>query len=1178
MEINRITILSYFTLFLFILLINIYAEDETGGVQIPYIESGIGGIPCGMGGAFTAIADDGNAPFYNPAGLPLINKKIFTLNYQNSFIGNANFIYLSYVGILKENQQGLGVSFIWNGVGNLPSYTSEQMSSGIYSFSQIQVGVSYGISLSPNFYAGITGKFFYYNIAIYSANNFDSDIGIFYHFIKNLKIGVLFQNFLPFEHKLYSQKENIPFTIRTGVSYNLSKYKLLLIYEIGKQIQTSFSTIHFSHHFGIKYNFLKVINLVAGYNDGDITFGLQLSLEKFSFFTGTAQNRLGGRLNFSASYKFEEKPSAEIEMEYFYEGVVAYQNKDYRTAIKYFKKVLEYRNNPVAQYYLNNARAYLESEKWMSEEDKALIEMKLELAKKYISHGLYSKAITTLREILDFNPENEEAQSLMTKVKATVQKDVERYYNKALSLFKSNKYKESLNECENALNLNPEHKPSLELKEKNEALLKDILSAQKREEEKKAEAEALYQQGLLNYQEENWVEAINNFKKSYDLVPNEEVKNYLEKAKKKLNEVRLTKKRKKESETHFKIGLSFYNKGKLKDAISEFEKAVNLYPQNTKAEEYLNKAKAKYEAIINKPLESGKIALREGRLYDAIKSFEQALKIDPKNAIAKQFLKKAKSLIKDYITLNLKSAKEEYKKENYAKALKYYREVLRLAPNNKEAKTGVQKSRSKIEEKIKAHFNKGIKFFNKNKLKQAIAEFEKALSLDPEYTPAKDFLTKAQKKYEANKIIFTRQEYMQNGIDFFQNKDFEKAKKYFQKVLEIDPDNNEAREYIERCDEELENLKKQEKIAKIITDGMIFYRKRKYTDAIKIWKKVKEIDPENRIIDEYIEYARRAQEESMNKFYNNGVKYFEQGDLLKAKENLEKALQANPHLKKAKKKLAEVKSAIFQKIYEAKKKGKTEFKKGNYKKAIKYFEEVLTYEKENDEIEDYLKLSEEARSALKEGKKLLKAKKYAEAMEKFNLVLELNKNDKKASNYIKQLLIEGKKQASKWFNQGLNYYKKGDLKRAYIRFLSVVEIEPNHQEARKMLNKVKAEIDKKCASLYKSAISYYERGSYKNAIREFEKILRLKNNYRDTRLLLTKARKRYIAITAKERQVIEEKIQQYLYAGIKLYRNGKLNEAIQEWKKVLKIDPDNSKATKYINRAKYKLKQLEKLK
>ena len=54
-------------------------------------------------------------------------------------------------------------------------------------------------------------------------------------------------------------------------------------------------------------------------------------------------------------------------------------------------------------------------------------------------------------------------------------------------------------------------------------------------EQTKAEAEALYEQGLLNYQNENWVEAIDNFKKSYELVPKKEVKEYLEKAKKKHN-------------------------------------------------------------------------------------------------------------------------------------------------------------------------------------------------------------------------------------------------------------------------------------------------------------------------------------------------------------------------------------------------------------------------------------------------------------------------------------------------------------------------------------------------------------------------------------------------------------------------------------------------------------------
>ncbi|MBN1898194.1 MAG: tetratricopeptide repeat protein [Spirochaetes bacterium] len=1176
MEINRLVIII---LILFSCLSqSVFSEEETGGLQLTYLESGMGGVPSGMGGAFTAIADDGNAPFYNPAGLPRINKKLLTLNYQNSFIGSANFIYLSYVGIIKENKQGLGFSFIWDGIADLPSYTTEQKSGPSYSFTQIQAGISYGLRLLPRFYTGISGKFFYYNIATYSANNFDSDIGLFYNLLRNVNIGILFQNFLPLSYRLYSKEESIPFTVRSGIAFQIPGLNLMLSYEMEKQVEPSFDATPFYHHAGLRYNLFRMINLTGGYNKGDITLGLQIAIDKFTFFTGTARNEQGGKLSFSASYEFQDQPKADIEMEYFYEGISAYQNKDYRSAVKYFEQVLEMRDNPTAEFYLKNSKAYLESEAWMSKEDQALVGMKYELAKKYISQELYGKAISTLREVLEIDPSNEEARNLVTQVKNRVKQDVDKYYQNALSLFKSNKMEESLKECENSLALDPEHKPTLELKAKNEELLKDILAKRTKDEQVDAEAEALFQQGLENYQNENWIEAVNNFKKSYDLKKNEEAKTYLEKTRKKLEDAKITAQHKKESDNHLKLGIGLYEKGQLQESISEFEKALNIYPQNSEAQKYLTEARGKYDAIVSEPLEEGKKALREGRLADAILQFSKVLEIDKNNAVAKRFLSKAQSLIKDYVNSNLKLANKEYQAENYVKALEYYREVLKLDSDNQPAGKGEKDSRMKLDSTIKQYFNKGVEYFDKNEMKKSITEFEKALDLDPEYTPAKNFLTKARKKYEENKQAYQIQEYWQNGQDLFQNRNFEKAKGFFEKVLESEPNNMKASEYIERCNKELAVLQKQEQIAKIIADGMIFYRRRKYSDAIEVWQKVKEVDPENKLIDEYISYAKRAQEESLNKYYNDGTKYFQEGDLLRAKESLEKALEANPRHQKAKRKLAEVKAAIYQRVMQTQKAGKEEFKKGNYDEAAEQFENVLQYEKDNDEIEDYLRMSQEAKSAMIQGKDLFKQKKYSEAMEKFNFVMDLNKDDSKAKQAYNQVLAEGKKQLSTWYNEGIDFYNKGALKSAYLRFKSVVETDPTHQEGKKMLDKVDTEIEKKCSSLYKSGLSYYESKDYKKAIDQFNDIMELRNNYKDARLILAKAQKNYDQLTAKERKVASEKIQVRLYAGIKLYRDGKLNEAIREWEKVLAVDPGNAKATKYINRARYKIKQLEKLK
>ena len=45
----------------------------------------VGTRPLGMGGAFIAVADDGNTITWNPAGLPRLRRKVFSSSYGDVY-------------------------------------------------------------------------------------------------------------------------------------------------------------------------------------------------------------------------------------------------------------------------------------------------------------------------------------------------------------------------------------------------------------------------------------------------------------------------------------------------------------------------------------------------------------------------------------------------------------------------------------------------------------------------------------------------------------------------------------------------------------------------------------------------------------------------------------------------------------------------------------------------------------------------------------------------------------------------------------------------------------------------------------------------------------------------------------------------------------------------------------
>jgi hypothetical protein len=68
---KKITIISTFLLLSITSFLN--AQTVFGKYAGEFMAIGIGGRPLGMGGAFTGIANDVTAGYYNPAGLANIN-------------------------------------------------------------------------------------------------------------------------------------------------------------------------------------------------------------------------------------------------------------------------------------------------------------------------------------------------------------------------------------------------------------------------------------------------------------------------------------------------------------------------------------------------------------------------------------------------------------------------------------------------------------------------------------------------------------------------------------------------------------------------------------------------------------------------------------------------------------------------------------------------------------------------------------------------------------------------------------------------------------------------------------------------------------------------------------------------------------------------------------------------
>ncbi len=183
---------------------------------------GVGARPLGLGGAFVAVADDGNAANYNVAGLGYIDTVQVSATYAQQFKGLVNYSYVG--GVLPLASAGtLGAS-----IGIL----SEK--SEIYK--ERTMTVSYGKTFSPKFAIGVNLKSFGTSFdennesvrnpyfAKTSASAVSFDVGAMAKPVAALTLGVSAENLLPANISISeSGEDNVPTNIRVGLAYSLAE-------------------------------------------------------------------------------------------------------------------------------------------------------------------------------------------------------------------------------------------------------------------------------------------------------------------------------------------------------------------------------------------------------------------------------------------------------------------------------------------------------------------------------------------------------------------------------------------------------------------------------------------------------------------------------------------------------------------------------------------------------------------------------------------------------------------------------------------------------------------------------------------------------------------------------------------------------------------------------------------
>jgi tetratricopeptide (TPR) repeat protein len=418
--------------------------------------------------------------------------------------------------------------------------------------------------------------------------------------------------------------------------------------------------------------------------------------------------------------------------------------------------------------------------------------------------------------------------------------------------------------------------------------------------------------------------------------------------------------------------------------------------------------------------------------------------------------------------------------------------------------------------------------------------------------------------------------FMASGRSYFELNDFKLARQDFMNVLQLDPENNAAQDYIEKIDEILNSKKK---------------------------------------------YEQRLREAET--FYVSALKNLRENRFNEARDELENVITLIANYKDARERLAgipKLKAEFDRKERERRlRQINEEFQNGlialadlRYQDAISAFENTLKLDPGNKLAPFYIQRAKDAQKLVEEevvdenstyfdlvnplvvsGKRLFEAKRYEESKKRWNQILELFPSNRIANEYnfkceLRLNPAAGDAIIKKMVTDGEDLLKKKEYRNAYRKFELVKSINPDYPDIQNLLKKAereqsftgsalltqeeKSDLDRR----YNLGMAYYQKGgddNIKKALVELRWVAsKDPNNIKavvavnkiesQSRAGISAAKGEGSKLTPEQ----EALVRKYYYSGINYYSNNDFKRAIAEWRKVIAIDPGHTRAKNNIRK------------
>lgn len=192
------------------------ASPALGAETASFLSIGVGARGLGMGGAYTALADDANSIYWNPAGLSELEMREFAASHAEMF-ASARHDFLAYTHPTSQGTFAAGLTYLSQGKID----GRDSLGRPTAGFDASDAAVSAGYARKLDFaQVGASLKYIRSHIGSTEAQTVAADVGARREF-GSFVVGAAVRNLGP-GLKFQDQRNDLPLRLAVGVAYKFT--------------------------------------------------------------------------------------------------------------------------------------------------------------------------------------------------------------------------------------------------------------------------------------------------------------------------------------------------------------------------------------------------------------------------------------------------------------------------------------------------------------------------------------------------------------------------------------------------------------------------------------------------------------------------------------------------------------------------------------------------------------------------------------------------------------------------------------------------------------------------------------------------------------------------------------------------------------------------------------------